>query len=229
MDNLFSILIYEKDIDLNSILIEQFSYNKTYKLVLINDKEFFFKTIKEKQYHVCIINLETLVEEEKSFIEAFISKNHYKNIIFLYSDKENNFVIKNKNNFIFLIKPFKFNSLLEHTRKILIKNDPKKIQIFLMKTLIFIPNEKILKNIVSNKQEHLTEKETQLLEYLYKNQNHEILKKKILTSIWGVNENINTHTLETHIYRLRQKLNKLEPNLTFSLNNINGKYVFQDN
>ena len=229
MNDLFSIIIYEKDKFLNSILIEQFSYIKNYKLILINDKEVFFKTILEKNFHVYVIDLATLGEEVERFIEIIDREKLYKNTILLNSNHNNDFVIKNKINFFFIIKPFKFNFLLEHIKKILISNDIKEINIFLMNNLIFIPNKKILVNINTNQKEHLTEKETQLLQYLYRNQNYEILKKNLLTSIWGINENINTHTIETHIYRLRQKLNKLEPNLTFSLNNINGKYIFQNN
>ena len=227
MNEVFSIIIYEKDKNLNSILIEQFTYNQTYKLILINDKEIFLKKIKENFFNVCIVNLDIIGNEVKNFIDAFYTKNIHKNIIFLYNKHDNDFVINNKSSFIFMIKPFKFNLLLKHVKRIL-SNNNENTKIFLMKNLIFVPNEKMLKNRDTNKKEHLTEKETQLLEYLYKNQNYEILKKNLLISIWGINENINTHTLETHVYRLRQKLNKLEPKLTFSLNNLNGKYIFKN-
>ena len=59
--------------------------------------------------------------------------------------------------------------------------------------------------------------------------NTEISKKNILTTIWGINQNVDTHTLETHLYRLKQKLYKIEPKLTFSLINHNGIYVFNSN
>ena len=98
-----------------------------------------------------------------------------------------------------------------------------------MEHLIFHPVKKIIYNNKKNTAEHLTEKETNLLEYLTKNKNSEILKKNLLMSIWGIDKNINTHTLETHLYRLKQKLYKLEPNLTFSLINQNGKYIFKNN
>ena len=57
--------------------------------------------------------------------------------------------------------------------------------------------------------------------------NIEILKKDLLTNIWGVSKEINTHTLETHIYRLKQKLFKLDSNLSFSLVNKNGLYCLK--
>ena len=55
----------------------------------------------------------------------------------------------------------------------------------------------------------------------------DLLKKDLLTSIWGVSNEVNTHTLETHIYRLKLKLNKLESNLSFSLINKNGLYCLK--
>ena len=70
----------------------------------------------------------------------------------------------------------------------------------------------------------MTEKENYLLHYLYDKRNEELTKNDLLINIWGITEEINTHTLETHIYRLKQKLFKLEPNLSFSLINNNGLY-----
>ena len=227
MDDLFSILVYEKDKELSSILTEQITHNKSYKLILINDKEFFLKTIKENKFHLCIANLDELGKNIQCFVDTFYNENNHKNIIFSYIKKDNYFLMKNKSDFTFIIKPFKFNLLIKHIEIILNNNHAKNIQIFLMKNLVFTPNKKMLMNIDTNKKEHLTEKETYLLEYLFRNQNIEILKKKILNSIWGINEDINTHTLETHVYRLRQKLNKLEPKLGFVLNNINGKYLYK--
>ena len=52
-------------------------------------------------------------------------------------------------------------------------------------------------------------------------------KNDLLSSIWGVSESINTHTLETHIYRLKKKLQKLDPASSFLLTNNNGLYSFQ--
>jgi len=66
-----------------------------------------------------------------------------------------------------------------------------------------------------------------VLFFLYTNRKNQITKNHLLNSIWGFSKNINTHTLETHIYRLKQKLHKLEPKASFLLSNQNGLYVFQ--
>lgn len=55
----------------------------------------------------------------------------------------------------------------------------------------------------------LTDKEAQLLQELLKAKNHTATKDELLKKIWGFETEINTHTLETHIYRLRAKLKDL--------------------
>ena len=104
----------------------------------------------------------------------------------------------------------------------LIKNENKKI--ILMKHIEYLPNKKILTNLITEMTLHLTEKENSLLNYLYNNRHLKLTKNNLLNDIWGVKEDVNTHTLETHMYRLKQKLSKLEPNLSFFLINEDGLY-----
>jgi len=54
----------------------------------------------------------------------------------------------------------------------------------------------------------VTEKERDILVYLYKKTNQSVSKDVLLNMVWGYADNIETHTLETHIYRLRQKIEK---------------------
>ena len=96
-----------------------------------------------------------------------------------------------------------------------------------MKNLKFLPYEKVLINLNTKKKERLTEKENKLLLYFCTNKNIEITKNNLLGSIWGVSESVNTHTLETHIYRLKKKLQKLEPTSSYLLSNHNGLYSFR--
>ena len=98
-----------------------------------------------------------------------------------------------------------------------------------MEHIVFSPSKKTISNLKTNYTEHLTEKENNLLIYFYNKKNEEIKKKDILTKIWGFSEKINTHTLETHIYRLKQKLNKIDKNLSLSLRNKKGLYYLKYN
>ena len=228
MEKDFTILIYEKDKILNSILIEQLSYFHKYQTCLIVDQINLFKIIHEKSFDACILNLDELEEDAINFIKTFQDINKHNNIILYHNNKlENSTALEN--NIILLKKPFKLKQLFNYIKDIENDEEKNEIKIHLMQNLVFLPFQKIIENKKTNTIQHLTEKESNLLKFIYQNKNSEISKKNILTTIWGINQNIDTHTLETHLYRLRQKLYKIEPKLTFSLTNQNGMYVFNSN
>jgi DNA-binding response OmpR family regulator len=54
----------------------------------------------------------------------------------------------------------------------------------------------------------LTDKETEMISYLYFSNSEVVCRDELLHAIWGYNPEVNTHTLETHVYRLRQKIEK---------------------
>ena len=224
----FTILIYEKDKTLNSILIEQLSYFAKYEICLIVDQINLFKIIHEKTFHICILNLNQLEVDEIKVIKLFHDKNKHKNMI-LYHDNNIEKLMEYENNIMLLTKPFKLKKIFNYLKNI--ENEEKKNEItfHLMENLVFLPFQKTIENKRTNIKEHLTEKESNLLKFIYQNKNSKISKKEILTNIWGINKNIETHTLETHLYRLKQKLCKIEPNLNFSVTNQNGIYVFNSN
>ena len=58
----------------------------------------------------------------------------------------------------------------------------------------------------SGQKVRLTEKETSILKYLYRAGNKVVTRDILLNEVWGYNAGVTTHTLETHIYRLRQKI-----------------------
>ena len=223
-----SILIFEKEFFLNSIIKEQLSKINNYQITLVDDNKKLFEIITNFFFDVIIINLDDLKDQTLNLFEIFKEENNNKKLIFYY-DKLNEYKdYINDNGIIHLIKPFKLSILFDNIIDILNNEKDNKTIIYLMEHLIFHPVKKIIYNNKKNTAEHLTEKETNLLEYLTKNKNSEILKKNLLMSVWGMDKNINTHTLESHLYRLRQKLYKLETNLTFSIINQNGKIYFQE-
>jgi DNA-binding response OmpR family regulator len=56
-----------------------------------------------------------------------------------------------------------------------------------------------------NRKIRLTDKETSILRFLYRAGGKTVLRQVLLNEVWGYNSAVTTHTLETHIYRLRQK------------------------
>lgn len=70
------------------------------------------------------------------------------------------------------------------------------------------PLEKEIKNLSTNEKIKLTEREVKMILYLYKMKGQIINKHQFLQEVWGYHPDVSTHTIETHIYRLRQKVEK---------------------
>jgi DNA-binding response OmpR family regulator len=71
----------------------------------------------------------------------------------------------------------------------------------------FQPAHKVLLD-ENEKKIRLTEKETAILKYLYRTGDSVVSREKLLKEVWGYHAEVTTHTLETHIYRLRQKIER---------------------
>ena len=71
-----------------------------------------------------------------------------------------------------------------------------------------MPMNKEIVNQRNNDKFKLTEKEVAILKYLYKNKERLVSKNELLQEVWGYAPDVSTHTIETHIYRLRQKVEK---------------------
>ena len=72
--------------------------------------------------------------------------------------------------------------------------------------------------------EKLTEKETAILWKLLDKKDHRVPQKELLKEIWGYDERIETRTLETHIYRIRKKLNSIGA-IDYKINNLDNSYI----
>ena len=225
MNQNLSLLLYEKEKILNSILQYQIS-NYNYKVIISENHEEAYDIVTNRNFDVCILNLNDLNNESQNFLDTLISKNENINII-AYHQPSLKKVINNFGKLFLLEKPFKLKTLLNYLDSINNTKNLHNSNKFLMEHIVFSPSKKTISNLKTNYTEHLTEKENNLLIYFYNKKNEEIKKKDILTKIWGFSEKINTHTLETHIYRLKQKLNKIDKNL--SLRNKKGLYYLKYN
>jgi len=107
------------------------------------------------------------------------------------------------------IKPLKFDDFANRFCRLLADYNHKKETEIKIKNLLFFPVQRLLFNADKTKSVKLTEKEAEILFYLYKAKGQKADKTKMLQDVWGYGENITTHTLQTHIYRLRLKTEKL--------------------
>ena len=107
----------------------------------------------------------------------------------------------------YVAKPFKFAVLLARIRAQLRQHEQSEDAVFSIGHYSFRPAQKLLMEDDGGKI-RLTEKETAILKYLYRAEQKVITRDILLEEVWGYNSGVTTHTLETHIYRLRQKIEK---------------------
>jgi DNA-binding response OmpR family regulator len=106
----------------------------------------------------------------------------------------------------YVTKPFRLGVLVARMRSQLRQHEQSEDAVFNIGPYSFRPANKMLVELESDKKVRLTEKETSILKYLYRAGSKVVGREILLAEVWGYNAGVTTHTLETHIYRLRQKI-----------------------
>jgi DNA-binding response OmpR family regulator len=106
----------------------------------------------------------------------------------------------------YILKPFRLGELLARLRRHLAIFDNSDDAVFSIGPYTFRPAAKLLLEGPKNRKIRLTEKEAAILKYLYRADGKPVARQVLLNEVWGYNAAVTTHTLETHIYRLRQKV-----------------------
>ena len=106
----------------------------------------------------------------------------------------------------YIAKPFRLAELLARLRAQLRIFENSEDAVFTIGPYTFRPSAKLLQEPVKNRRIRLTEKEAAILKFLYRAGTRPVARQVLLNEVWGYNAAVTTHTLETHIYRLRQKI-----------------------
>ncbi len=122
----------------------------------------------------------------------------------------------------YVAKPFRLAVLLARIRRQLSSFENSEDAVFPIGPYVFRPAAKLLEVRSKNKRIRLTEKEAAILKYLYRAGKRPIARQVLLNEVWGYNAAVTTHTLETHIYRLRQKIEPDPTNARLLLTETGG-------
>lgn len=106
----------------------------------------------------------------------------------------------------YITKPFRLAVLLARLRAHFRQFELSDDAVFRVGPFDFKPAAKMLEVRDGQRKIHLTEKETAIMKYLYRVGDVAVSRDVLLNEVWGYNAEVTTHTLETHIYRLRQKI-----------------------
>lgn len=108
----------------------------------------------------------------------------------------------------YVTKPFRLGVLVARLHAQLRSHEASTDAVFTIGPFTFHPTAKMLVESGSRKKVRLTEKEVAILRFLYRAGDKPVSRETLLGEVWGYNAGVNTHTLETHVYRLRQKIER---------------------
>ena len=226
-NNLNSIAIISDDKDLILALDECFKLHKRFQLLKYDSSAITIPKNINTNINAILMSDEIYEILQDNQEENKFWQNQNKNLIHLTSKNEKKISLKNSNvKPRYTIKlPLNFNSTLNILDTIVRENSQRMNDIEIGSFILDVKGKKISLN---KKVEKLTEKETEILWRLLSNKNSKILQKNLLKDIWGYDEDIETRTLETHIYRIRKKLNLIGVK-KIEIKNIENSYILKIN
>jgi DNA-binding response OmpR family regulator len=203
------ILIVDDDSELRDALTEQLSLHEEFDAVAVENGTGAVQAAKVEQIDLVIMDV-GLPDIDGRDAVRILRKNGFKAPILMLTahDTDSDTILgfeSGANDYV--TKPFRFGVLLARIRALLRQHDASDDGIFTIGPYTFRPSSKLLLNPKGNKV-RLTVKETAILRYLYRVGERPVARETMLQEVWGYHSEVTTHTLETHIYRLRQKIEK---------------------
>jgi len=221
MSSSTKILLVNSDRDLSEALIYQLSLNDKYQIIE-SDEDNVFAQINNNSFNIVIINSQPSKLNGHNLTRK-LRTSGFKNPIIMLKTQSDASNVDNKltieaNSYI--IKPFKYTALLKSIELQLRQIGKSEDTQHNIGSYVFKPNSKVLES--KNKSIRLTEKENDILKFLYQNLKTIVSREILLHEVWGYNSKVTTHTLETHIYRLRQKIEINPANACFLITETGG-------
>jgi len=220
-----NIAIVSNNNDLLILLDETFNLHKKFNTYTFNSSD--LNHIKKNDINFEIIMMsedvyEIIIDEIN---ETTLWEEIHQNIILLVSEnKDKNFLDNREIEPRSIIDlPLSFTSTVKILDSIIRENSNKLSNIDIGEFTLDVSGRKIK---MKNNSAKLTEKETSILWHLLNKKDSKILQKNLLKDIWGYDEGIKTRTLETHIYRIRKKLNNIGAN-KFKIKNLDNSYILK--
>ncbi|SIS56989.1 two component transcriptional regulator, winged helix family [Roseivivax lentus] len=207
MAQLKNILLVDDDEDLREALAEQLVLTEDFEVFEAEDGASAMRKAKEMHHDLVILDV-GLPDTDGRELCKLMRKQGVKAPVMMLTghDSDADTILgldSGANDYV--TKPFKFPVLLARIRAQLRQHEQSEDAIFQLGPYSFRPSMKVLVD-ESDRKIRLTEKETNILKFLYRAPDGVVPRDVLLHEVWGYNAGVTTHTLETHIYRLRQKI-----------------------
>jgi DNA-binding response OmpR family regulator len=201
-----TILIVDDDPDLREALAEQFREGDEFSVVEAEDANSAIASVQDGGVDAVILDVNLPDMDGRAACRQMRELGAAVPIIMLTGQTEDADQIggleSGANDYV--TKPFKFDVLLARLRAHLRSHEKSEEAVFQIGPYEFRPALKIM--LAGDRKVRLTEKETNILKYLYRAGPAPVAREELLHEVWGYNAGVTTHTLETHVYRLRQKI-----------------------
>jgi len=209
MPNKRTILIVDDDTELREALVEQLALHEEFDTIDADSGAKGVQAAKTGQVDLVLMDV-GLPDVDGREAVRILRKHGFKAPIIMLTghDTDSDTILgleSGANDYV--TKPFRFAVLLARIRAQLRQHEASEDAVFAIGPYTFQPSSKLLLNPKGSKV-RLTEKETAILRYLYRAGQKAVSRETLLQEVWGYNSGVTTHTLETHIYRLRQKVEK---------------------
>ena len=204
------ILIVDDDAELRDALREQLSLLEEFEAIVAENGSKGVEAARAGQVDLAIMDV-GLPDIDGREAVRILRRNGFKSPIIMLTghDTDSDTILGlelGANDYV--TKPFRFAVLLARIRTQLRQYETSEDAIFAIGPYTFRPSEKALVINPENSKVRLTEKEVAILRYLYRAGQRLVSRETLLQEVWGYNSEVTTHTLETHIYRLRRKIEK---------------------
>jgi DNA-binding response OmpR family regulator len=209
MANARKILIVDDDTDLRDTLVEQLSLHEEFEASAVDTGAKGASAAKANAPDLVLMDV-GLPDTDGREVVRSLRKGGFKAPIIMLTghDTDSDTILgleSGANDYV--AKPFRFAVLLARIRAQLRQHEASEDAVFSVGPYSFRPGSKMLTG-ANAKKVRLTEKETAILRFLYRAGQLPVSRETLLQEVWGYNSGVTTHTLETHIYRLRQKIEK---------------------
>jgi len=171
--------------------------------------------------NVLLVSIDILDNLDKKYLN-FFRENEKKSIFLINKEDKKDILLEKQIKPKSIINiPLSISNVIQIIEGLIREEANKMNDIIIGNFSLDVVGRKISLNKINEK---LTEKETEILWKLLNKIDHRIPQKEFLKEIWGYDENIETRTLETHIYRIRKKLNSIGAK-DYKINNIDNSYI----
>ncbi|WP_174802205.1 response regulator transcription factor [Martelella limonii] len=219
-----TILLVDDDEDLRETLVEQLELYDEFIIRSTDSAGRCLKTLREEPIDLLIMDV-GLPDMDGREAVKLARKNGFKAPIIMLTghDTDSDTILgleAGANDYV--TKPFRFAVLLARIRAQLRQHEQSEDATFNVGPYVFKPGQKLF-TTGDGQKIRLTEKEASIIRYLYRAGQKVVTRDMLLEEVWGYNSGVTTHTLETHVYRLRQKIEE-DPSNARILVTENGGY-----